>query len=236
MRPFVPSAPCVACAVALATLASACSTVHGVRPVGKGAVVVDASLGGPITELFGAPVPLPLTTVGATIGVSDKTNVHAAVHPTGVALFGVFAADVGVSTQVLPQAGARPRLMGDLTVIGAGGDLAPEGAIGGVRFFARPTVTASWDWGKDARHALYASLGGFVQPYPGPRALGTVALGNQWGLGRAVHLTTQVEWIAPYASSAPLTPHYYAPGDLGAISLQLGLGVRASPLHEETAR
>ncbi|MDP2313293.1 MAG: hypothetical protein Q8P41_10340 [Pseudomonadota bacterium] len=218
-------------ATAIAVLSSGCSTVHGVRPIGSGAVQIDASLGGPITELFGAPVPLPITTVGATVGVSDKTNVHAAVHPTPIALFGFFAADVGVSTQLLAPKGARPRLMADLTVIGAGGDRAPDsdngGAEGGVRFFARPTVTASWDWGKDARHALYASLGGFVQPYPGLYGLGTVAVGNQWGVGRRVHLTTQVEWIAPYASNTALTPHYYAPGDLGAISLQLGLGVRA---------
>ncbi|MDP2305409.1 MAG: hypothetical protein Q8P18_05235 [Pseudomonadota bacterium] len=210
-----------------ALLGAGCSTVHGVRPIGEGAVVIDASLGGPITELFGAPVPLPLTTVGATVGVSDKTNVHAAVHPTGLALFGVFAADVGVSTQFLAQKDARPRLMGDLTVIGAGGDRDVDGAEGGVRFFARPTVTASWDWGKDARHSLYTSLGGFILPYPGPYALGTVAVGNQWGLGKAVRVTTQLEWIAPYASSAALTPHYYTPGDLGAISFQLGLGVRA---------
>ncbi len=207
-------------------LLTACSTVHGVRPVGKGAVEIDASLGGPVTELFGAPVPLPLTTVGATVGVSDRTNVHAAVHPTGLALFGVVAADVGASTQLLPDEGARPRLMGDLTVIGAGGDVAEGDPEGGVRFFARPTVTASWDWGKQRRSTVYAALGAFVEPYPGPHALGTVAVGNLWALGPH-HVTTQVEWIAPYASSERLAPHYYAPGDMGAISVQVGLGLRA---------
>ena len=208
------------------TAATACSTVHGVRPLGKGAVEVDLSVGGPVLELFGAPVPLPLTTVGATVGVSDKTNVHAAVHPTGLALFGTFAADVGASTQLLAPEGARPRLMGDLTVIGAGGDVAEGSPEGGVRVFARPNVTASWDWGKNGRSTVYTSLGGFVQPYPGPNALGTIAVGNLWALGPH-HLTTQVEWIAPYASSEPAAPYYYAPGDLGAISVQIGLGVRA---------
>ena len=206
--------------------ATACSTVHGVRPLGKGAVEVDLSVGGPVLELFGAPVPLPLTTVGATVGVSEKTNVHAAVHPTGLALFGTFAADVGASTQLLAPEGARPRLMGDLTVIGAGGDVAEGSPEGGVRVFARPNVTASWDWGKNGRSTVYTSLGGFVQPYPGPNALGTTAVGNLWALGPH-HLTTQVEWLAPYASSEPAAPYYYAPGDLGAISVQIGLGVRA---------
>lgn len=203
-----------------------CSTVHGVKPVGEGVVQIDASVGGPVTELFGAPVPLPISAVGATVGVSDRTNVHAAVHPTGLALFGLFAADVGASTQLLAPAGARPRLMGDLTVVAAGGDLAEDDPEGGFRAFARPTVTASWDWGRQGRSTVYAALGGFVQPWPGPHALGTVAVGNLWALGPH-HLTTQVEWIAPYASSEPLAPYYYAPGDLGAISVQLGLGVRA---------
>ncbi|MFN7142413.1 MAG: hypothetical protein ACK4YP_01455 [Myxococcota bacterium] len=212
--------------LALVALTTACSTVHGVRPVGRGVVEVDASLGGPVTELFGAPVPLPLTTVGATVGVSDRTNVHAAVHPTALALFGLVAADVGASTQLLAQEGARPRLMGDLTVMGAGGDVAEGGSEGGFRAFARPTVTASWDWGRDRRSTVYGALGAFVEPWPGPHAVGTVAVGNLWALGPH-HLTTQVEWIAPYASSAPLAPHYYAPGDMGAISVQVGLGVRA---------
>lgn len=212
--------------VPLLALAAGCSTVHGVRPVGKGVVQVDASLGGPITELFGAPVPLPITTVGATVGVSDKTNVHAAFHPTGAALFGIVTIDAGVSTQLLAPKGARPRLMADLTVLGAGGDVAEDGAEGGVRFFARPTVTASWDWGKQKRSTVYTALGAFAQPWPGVYGVGTWAVGNIWALGPGVGLTTQLEWIAPYASSLPLAPYYYAPADQGAVSFQLGLSLR----------
>lgn len=207
---------------------AACSTVHGVRPVGKGAVVVDASLGGPITELFGAPVPLPLTTLGATVGVSDTVDVHAALHPSAIGLFGLATADAGASVQLLAPTGARPRLMTDLTLVGAAGDVDPAGAPGGFRLFARPTLTASWDWGKEKRSTVYGSLGGFLQPFPEFHALGTVAVGNRWALSKRTTLTTQLEWIAPYASSEMLAPHYYAPGDLGAVSFQLGLSVWAA--------
>jgi hypothetical protein len=216
---------------AVLVLATGCSTVHGVRPLGKGAVQVEASLGGPITEVYGAPIPLPISTIGATFGVSDRTDVHAALHPTGLALFGLFAADAGVSYELLPPHGARPRLMADLTLIGAGGGVVADEPAGGFRLFARPTLTGSWDWGKGDRHALYASLGGFVEPWPGVHGFGTIAVGNQWGLPKKTTLTTQVEWIAPYASTTSLTPHYYAPGDLGAISFQLGLAVRARDPH-----
>lgn len=198
-----------------------CSTVHGVRPIGTGGVSVDATVGGPFVELFGAPIPIPISTIGATVGVSDKTNVHAAIHPTGAILFGIFAGDVGVSTQLLAPKGARPRLMVDLTAIGAGGGVSQ----GDPRFFARPSFTASWDWGKQRNSTLYASLGGFIEPYPGPHGYGTIAVGNQFGLGKTTRLTTQVEWIAPYASSESLAPHWYAPGNMGAFSVQLGLNV-----------
>ncbi len=198
-----------------------CSTVHGVRPIGAGAVSVDASLGGPFVELFGAPVPTPLSTLGATVGVSDKTNVHAAIHPSGAILFGIFAADVGVSTQLLAQKDARPRLMVDLTAIGGGGGVSE----GEPRFFARPSFTASWDWGKNRYSTVYASLGGFIEPYPGPHGYGTIALGNQFGLSKNTRFTTQIEWIAPYASSESLAPQWITPGNLGAFSLQLGLNV-----------
>ncbi len=213
------------CLLAPLALAGACSAVHGVRPIGKGAVQLDASLGGPITELFGAPVPLPISTIGATVGLTDRLDVHGAIHPTGLALFGIFAADAGLSYEGLAPDGARPRLMGDLTLIGAGGDLAEGAPEGGFRLFARPSLTASWDWGKSSQHTLYASVGGFIQPAPGPHALGTVALGNLWGIGHGSTFTTQVEWIAPYASSLTAAPLYYTPGNRGAISIQLGMGI-----------
>jgi hypothetical protein len=190
--------------------------------------VVDASLGGPVTELFGAPVPLPLTTLGATVGVTDTVDVHAAVHPSAIALFGLAAGDAGASVQLLAPTGARPRLMTDLTLVGAGGDVDPAGSEGGFRLFARPTLNASWDWGRQKRSTFYAGIGGFIQPFPTVHALGTVAVGNRWGLSKRTTLTTQVEWIAPYASSEMLAPHYYAPGNLGAISFQLGLSVWAA--------
>ena len=204
---------------------SACSTVHGVRPIGAGAIELEATVGGPVVELFGGPKPMPITTVGATVGLDDRTDVHASIHPTGLALFGLFAADAGVARQFVAPDGARPRLMADLTLMGAAGNVAEGEPEGGFRAFVRPTVTASWDWGKHDRSTVYAALGGFVQPWPGPHGLGTVAVGNLWALGKH-HLTTQVEWIAPYASSYELAPEYHAPGNLGAVSVQLGFAAR----------
>jgi hypothetical protein len=207
-------------------LASGCSTVHGVRPIGKGAVSVDASLGGPLTEVFGLPIPLPITTLGATVGATDTTDVHAAVHPTAAAMFAIGAGEVGVSQQFLAPSGARPRLSGDLTFLGAGGDLAPDHKPdGGFRFFVQPTVLAGWDYGKASQHTVYAGFTAFCQPADELHAVGGFVLGNRFGLGRS-HLDVELKWLDPWDDTEKIVPEYVSPGWQGAISLQFGYGFR----------
>lgn len=202
---------------------SGCSTVHGVRPIGKGKVAVEGTLGGPMTKVFGAYIPLPLTTVGATYGLDDRTDVHAALHPTAAAVAGVAAIDAGVSRELVAWQGARPRVMADATAIGAGGDATSAGPEGGFALFLQPTVTASWDWGKARRQSFYTGLTGFSQIVPTPHLLGAWVLGNRFAVKRT-SLTTELKWIAPYASSEPIVPEFVSPGSQGAVSFQLGLG------------
>lgn len=203
-----------------------CSTTHGIRPIGKGSVGVEASLGGPITELFGAPIPLPLTTLGATVGVTDTTDVHAAFHPTAAAMFGIAAGEVGASQQLLAPKGARPRLMVDLTLLGAGGDLEPDTLPeGGFRFFFQPTFLAGWDYGKAGEHTVYTGITGFFEPAESFHALGGVVLGNRFGVGRS-HVDVELKWIDPWASTQDIVPDFVAPGQQGAITFQIGYGFR----------
>lgn len=210
----------------LPLILAGCSVAHGVKPVGKGALSIDASVGGPITELYEAPVPLPLTTVGATYGLDARTNLHGALHPSSLALFNVFALDAGISREFLAWAGARPRVMADLTLVAAAGDNRSGEPKGGPRLWIQPGATASWDWGKQKRQTLYGTLGFFVQPWPGPNAHPYVGVGQWWAIGDQLHLTTELKWISPTTSSADLAPHYYSPGSLGAISFQVGAGYR----------
>lgn len=207
--------------IALAVgLALGCSTTHGVKPLGKGTVSLEASLGGPITEVFGAPIPLPLTTVGTTVGVTETTNVHASVHPTGALLFNVFAGDIGASQQVLTNEGARPRLMGDLTLTLAGGDRDEnEGKEGGLRFFMQPSFTASWDWGRAKKQTVYTGLTAFLEPSSEFYGLGGIYLGNRFGIGHS-QVDIELKWLQPWSDNTPIVPEFFAPGNLGAVELQ----------------
>lgn len=208
----------------LSLLLLACSTIHGVKPVGEGNTEVNLSLGGPIAEVFGAPIPIPLSTVGVTYGVTDRLDVHGAFHPTAALLQGVVEAEVGASYQFLPNHGAVPRLMGDLTLLGAGGDVAEGEPKGGFRLYLQPSFTASWDWGKNKRQTTYTALTCFFQPFPTVHAVGAWAVGQRWGMGPRFHLDTELKWIAPYASTLNLVPRYYGIGNQGALSFQLGFG------------
>ncbi len=208
----------------LAGGAGGCSTVHGVRPVGKGAVRPEFSFGGPITEAFGIPIPLPLTTVGATVGLSDVLDVHAAWHPTPAMMMGIPAFDGGVSYAFRAPEGPRPRLMADLSVVSAFGDAEEGPPEGGLRIWMQPTLTASWDWGQRKRQTSYLGYTGFFQPFPTTAWRGAPVLGQLWGLGPRAVLSTELKWIGPFVETDMLVPHYYAPGSQGAISFQLGFG------------
>lgn len=206
-----------------------CSTTHGIKPVGKGAVSVEGSLGGPVTMVFGAPIPLPLTTVGATVGATDTTDVHAAIHPTAAAMFGLGAGDIGVSQQFLDNEGGRPRLMGDLTFTGAFGDRDPDvGHEGGFRGFLQPSVTASWDWGKQGQCAAYTGLTAFLEPADEFQWLGGLYLGNRFAVGKQKrgHVDIELKWLDFWASSEPIVPEFVTPGNLGALELQFAYGYR----------
>jgi hypothetical protein len=194
-----------------------------VRPIGKGKVAVEASVGGPMTKVFGAYIPLPLSTVGATYGAGERTDVHAAYHPTAAAVAGVAAVEVGAGHELVAWQGARPRVMADATVLGAGGDASSAGPEGGFALFLQPTVTASWDWGKEKRQSFYTGLTGFSQVVPTPHLLGAWVLGNRFAVKRT-SITTEFKWIAPYASSEPIVPEFVSPGYQGAVSFQVGLG------------
>lgn len=205
-------------------LAIGCSTTHGIRPIGAGNVGVELSLGGPITEVFGAPIPIPLTTAGVTFGATATTDIHAAFHPTAALMFGIGAGEVGASQQLVAPENARPRVMADLTIIGAAGDLDPDRAPeGGFRVFVQPTLLAGWDYGKGGEHTAYTGVTGFVEPGEEFSGIAGLILGNRFGVGRS-HVDLELKWLDPWESAVPIVPVYYSPGSLGAVEFQVAYG------------
>ncbi|RKH21635.1 hypothetical protein D7X74_00820 [Corallococcus sp. CA047B] len=60
----------------------ACGLPAHVLPVPEGTLALEAGVGGPAVRLEGAPVPLPLSTLGASYGLNGRWDLHAHAHLT----------------------------------------------------------------------------------------------------------------------------------------------------------
>lgn len=199
-------------------LLAGCTPSRAVKPLPKGALQLTASLGGPLTSDLGPTIPLPLTNVGIVYGVDGLTNVHATVHPSGLAVR-TFGGSVGVARQIWDQQGASPRLMADATVSAFVGDAVPGGEGAAGRVFTDVSGVLSWDLGA---HSVYTGLGLFVQPSPTPTAHLTPMLGTVLRPGR-VGVQLEAEWLAPYVDNRPLATNWSGIGHRGALQLTVGL-------------
>ena len=222
LRPHRPSLTSVASLGLLLATVAGCALSHGVRPVGKDKLALDASLGGPVADYMGGKKPLPLTMVGLTYGRSDQTNLHGGIYPSSLAMFGLVGVEVGASHLVLGPAGARPAIMVDGTVIGLGGNLAEGPPDGGFVPYAQASVMASWAYGERS-HLIYTGPEVIAQPSP-VHAIPGWTLGHRlnagrWGIG------TELGWMAPYWDNLPPVVEYVGIAGRGAITVNLGVTV-----------
>lgn len=200
-----------------------CSVNHGVRPLGKGKTAINASVGGPTAELFGAPVPLPISTVGVRHGISDRSDIHAAFHPSMALLFGVAGLDAGASYLVFEQEGPRPAILVDGTVTAIFGDLSEGEPAGGFRMYGNVAALASWEYGQRG-NLVYTGADLFIQPSPW-QPIGGPLIGHQLRLGERVGLSTELKWMGGSANTDPFTIRWYGIGQQGVLVPQIGLDV-----------
>lgn len=89
------------------TMMAGCSGVRFVRPLDKGSSAATVSLGGPITQVAGKYLPLPLLSAGYGYGITDYLSAEAGLHVTS-ALFGIAHLDAGVNWTPLRTQGMVP--------------------------------------------------------------------------------------------------------------------------------
>lgn len=216
-------------ATALVVITTACSTTHMARTIGEGNAAVVASLGGPVVELFGKPIPVPLSTLGGVYGIRDDLDVHGHLHPTMLA-YDTFGADAGVTWQALDQRGGIPALAAGASLLFIT-DLSPTEANTdpGCATCVLPDLhlTASWLVG---RHLVYGGVRSLVQTTPDlatglPRAILAPLVGGELRVAKRLGLVGELRLAAPFRQTNTLAPHYYGPAGYGAVSFLLGLNI-----------
>lgn len=205
----------------LVLLCSACGLPAHVRPVPRGTLAIEAAVGGPAAQLGRVPVPLPLSTVGASYGVAETVDVQAHVHLTPLFL-GTAGLDVGTSWLALPEHGWRPALT--LTGRAYGYSDLSSGAL----FYGEAGAAVSHVL--SGRCLTYLSASGLYDGLAGD-VLWAVGAGAQVPFGRfALQLEANWYWPTYDTSASPVS--WVSAGGHGVFGLVLGASyrfVRADP-------
>ena len=190
-----------------------CAHVAALRPAPKGALEVEASLGGPVITQGTVKSPAMLSSIGARYGILERADLQAHYHPTA-SLLGVLGLDIGTSVlavqgeKALPDVTVSARWLGftDFRI---------------VRSYVQLGAVASW------------RLFNRIAPYLGVEWLGagpsfTVATGLQLIFGR---FTAQLEakWFKVAPDIHSIVVEWLSPNDIGTFGVQLGVSYRFGP-------
>lgn len=197
-------------ALALALMAlTGCGLATRVRPVPRGALSPELSIGGPAI-IQTVPIPLPLATVGAAYGVLDGLDVSTHFHLTPLAYAKLFGVDLGLSGVVLRPSGPRP------AVALAGRAYFFTDFVSGTLPYFDATAAVSWDAGRFRPYAMLAVQYAFAS-----RAFGwAIGAGTEIQLGRAT-LQLELRWYDPTRDVRYAAVEYLSPFKHGALGLQL---------------
>ena len=207
----LPSAPPLSALLLLcASVTASCATSHFARPLGRGNVVGQASLGGPIVEVSGAPIPAPILDVGAGYGASDRWDVYARADVTAAA-YGDLHLEPGAAFHpIVREAGAVPTV----TLAGSAHLLTDfhEARVG-----PQLSALAAWRVGALHRHLIYLGVDAGTRVTSRTRVLAGPFAGAEVRVGRRAGLVLEVKWLSPWYDVRPLAPTWISPGDRGYL-------------------
>ncbi|UTW61993.1 hypothetical protein KFE98_18585 [bacterium SCSIO 12741] len=131
-------------------LVTSCSTTRVIKPLEKGEWRIAADAGGP----FAANTPIPLTSISAAHGLTDKVSLFGGLHTSALS-FNTLQLDLGANFGLLQPQGWRPGISANLVIN-------PMVAFrnGSFRIYPETTVNAYWTVWKKSQIYL-----GFTQWY-----------------------------------------------------------------------
>ncbi len=76
-----------------------CAPTRIVKPLAKGEKTLSFNVGGPLINFAGAPIPVPLSSITYSKGITNSITAFSGLHTTAL-LFGVFQTDIGICSQL----------------------------------------------------------------------------------------------------------------------------------------
>jgi len=200
-------------------LAAGCGLSTHVRPVPKGALALEASVGGPAARLGPAAIPLPLSAVGASYGLAERVDLSAHTHLTTLAAFKLAGLDAGGTWLAVEQRGFVP------AVALTGRGYAFTQFVGGTLWYAEVSATASYLLGE--RTLAFVTVTGQVD-FLHSAFDWAPGLGAEVKLGR-FGLQLEARWYDPTYDVRTSSVSWLSPFKQGAVGLVLGASYRFGP-------
>lgn len=197
--------------LAAALLLVGCGHMAKLRPTPRGQVAAELTLGGPFAKVSSLVIPLPLTTVGASVGVADHLDLSAHFHPTA-AVFKIAGLDVGAAWQPLLQKGAIP------AVTLAGRLYGFTNFVSGFQPYLELGATGSYKLAE--RFSPYLNVTTLIQTNAVP--LLAVGAGVEVEFGRFA-LQAEFRWFSPNRNTYFNAVEWQSIGGLGAVGALLGV-------------
>jgi hypothetical protein len=179
-------------------------------PVGAQKMQVSASIGGPLVDAFGTTIPIPYGLVGATYGMSNRTEAYLDFHVTAAA-FKFLGITPGVvyfpclhGGRVVPAIGADALIFSDFDVS---------------RFY--PELVTSAAYRLSERWTPYVALRHTFQPGHVPHYVPSAMTGTSFRSGD-VQYFFELQWLALNRDNRWNPVDYHGVSRRGALSLQLG--------------
>lgn len=192
-------------------LLAGCGHVAVVDTTPEGRVQVEGALGGPVVNI-GALVPVPLTTLGARYGLSDRVDVAAHAHLTPLA-FGTLGADVGGAVRLVDAEGAVPRVTLSSRVYGFGA------LRGGALGLVEATVATGYSFADD-RVKLYLAPT-LLQPFASSPINFSVGAGAAGRVGNT-EFQLEARWYQPTVDNRFAAANWVGISNQGALGFVLG--------------
>ena len=193
-----------------------CSATRVVKPLKAKEVAVGLDLGGPMIQ-FGAPIPIPLTSISAAYGIDSMMSVFGGLHTTALA-FGNLQMDFGIVRDLLPAKGRRP----GISVAPVVNMLIPF-STGEFRLYPELDINVHWQYSLKRRNFLYFSFASWFDLWAKKahavpnttRYVPTFALGHTFE-NKKMRCALELRVIAPFTKNNVIVD-YIGLGDNGAF-------------------